>query len=207
MAQDQVESSDRQQPIRFQVPADRIPDWYAFIRRGFRMLTPTGQTVRQVLCNYFGVDPDYLDQRVQTLFINGQPVDDVDQTLVTPGDDLSLSAAMPGLAGASLRKGGHLAAFRDSISYHAQAADQDSSECWITIKLFNFVSVELGPLFLGQGLLVSRRELLEFLQNNRLSLIESGTKVSRGSQSLTIEELSGCLPSEKEWVYIQVTAA
>jgi hypothetical protein len=207
MAEVSAKSGSTNQPIRFQVPTKQIPSWYGFIRRGFRSLAPSGQTVRHILCGHFGVDPEYLDNRVQTLFINGQPVDDVDRTVVAPGDELSLSAAMPGLAGASLRKGGHLAAFRDSISYVPHSPDKPSEESWITIKLFNFVSVELGPLFLEHGLQVRGQDLVDFLRQNQLSLTDSQTKVSCGQQALTLGELSDCIPSQAEWVDIQVTAA
>jgi hypothetical protein len=207
MAEDQTKSTTDQQPIRFQVPAGRLPAWYVFMRRGFRMAAPAGRTVREILCGQVGVPSDYLDNRVQTLFINGQPVDDVDRTVMAPGDELSLSAAMPGLAGASLRKGGHLAAFRDSISYRPQVSDSNAPECLITIKLFNFVAVELGPLFLNQGLLVPRRDLLEFLGDNRLSLVESGIKITRGHQPLTLGELTEYLSANGDWVDIQVSAA
>lgn len=110
-----------------------------------------GCSIRDLLCGQYAVAGDYLDNRVQTVFLNGKAVDDVDQSMVTDGAVLALSAAMPGLAGATLRKGGHLAAMRSQISHAKEAACTAGGMGRITLKLFNLVLRELGPHFLAIG--------------------------------------------------------
>ena len=85
-------------------------------RQGVLVEILSGSSIRQVIVDQLGIAEDYLENRVQTLFLNGKPVDDVDAMRVSDGSILALSAAMPGLAGATLRKGGKYAAFRQQIS-------------------------------------------------------------------------------------------
>ena len=50
--------------------------------------------------------------------LDGKPVDDIGAALVQDGSTLALSAAMPGLVGATLRRGGAYSSFRSAITYH-----------------------------------------------------------------------------------------
>jgi len=58
-----------------------------------------GLSVKKVLCEQWGISPEYLDKRVKTIFLNGNAVDDIDKAILQDGSTLALSAAMPGLAG------------------------------------------------------------------------------------------------------------
>jgi len=64
-----------------------MPLW----QQGFwlRVTTP-GRSIAAILRSQLGVAPEYLERRLQTIFLNGKPVDDVEQTLVAPGDCLAL---------------------------------------------------------------------------------------------------------------------
>ena len=73
---------------------------------------------------------------------------------------------MPGLVGATFRKGGALADFRKDISYvNSPANPQDGSheETLITLKLFNLVARELGPHLLTQGVWIDDRSLMQLI--------------------------------------------
>lgn len=73
---------------------------------GFQVDLPVACSVRELLCGQLGVAPEYLEGRIQTIFLNSRPVDDPATATVTPGATLALSGPMPGLAGAICRKGG-----------------------------------------------------------------------------------------------------
>ena len=113
----------------------------------------------EMLCDQVGVASDYLENRIQTVFLNGQPVDDVKQAGISNGATIALSAAMPGLVGAVLRKGGFFSNLRDSITFQCDTDDQ--RECWgrVIIKLFNMTTREVGPLLLKHGILLNFDEL------------------------------------------------
>jgi hypothetical protein len=73
---------------------------------GFRIRTQLDGTVRDTLCHQWGVDGAYVDGRIQTIFLNGQVVDDPGAAPMTAGATPALSAAMPGIAGAIRRSCG-----------------------------------------------------------------------------------------------------
>jgi len=121
---------------------------------GMRIKTIAGISLTDLLCRQLAIDPEYVERRIQTIFLNHRAVDRTEQVIVPAGAVLALSAAMPGLVGATFRKGGALADFRRDISYRnipAPASDGGHAETLITLKLFNLVARELGPHLLSLG--------------------------------------------------------
>ena len=127
--------------------------------KGVDVDIPPGCSIRAVLCEQIGVKSDYLDHRIQTLFLDGKAVDDVDTAMIRNGASLALSAAMPGLVGATMRKGGRYAAMRKEISHDAACVETAQQRGTFTLKLFNLVLKELGALFLSQGIRISGTDI------------------------------------------------
>jgi hypothetical protein len=149
--------------LRTTVPVGQWQGLAALLGKGFWMQVKLGESVEAVLCDQIGLDRDYFDQRVQTLFLNGSPVDQPASARVADGDLIALSAAMPGLAGATLRKGGHYAALRDRISHLPRESALQQGRGWITIRLFNMVAGELAGFFLTRGIWLAPEQLSELL--------------------------------------------
>ena len=131
-----------------------------------------------------GIAEDYLENRVQTLFLNGKPVDDVDAMKVSDGSTLALSAAMPGLAGATLRKGGKYAAFRQQISLGSDSPVPVLRKGRMILKLFNQVTEEQGPAVLTKGIGISGGDLLDVIrkaqdQSLLQEILKAGSKRQR----------------------------
>jgi hypothetical protein len=139
--------------------------FFPLCQQGFLVKVPASGTIKTILCRYLGLSPDYLTGRIQTIFLNGKPVDDVDAALVGAGDTLALSAAMPGLVGATMRRGGYFSGLRANISHHSQDPAVQGGECLVQLKLFNLVTEELGPLFLEQGIWIKGAVLELFLRH------------------------------------------
>lgn len=123
-----------------------------------------GSNIKSLLCRQFGLSPEYLEKRIQTIFLDGKPVDDVDSAIVKQGSTLALSAAMPGLVGATLRRGGYYAQMRSQISYREDTGSQATHEGMIFLKLFNLLLKELGPSFLKRGILIKGKDLSDFFK-------------------------------------------
>ena len=123
-----------------------------------------GSNIKSLLCRQFGLSPEYLEKRIQTIFLDGKPVDDVDSAIVKQGSTLALSAAMPGLVGATLRRGGYYAQMRSQISYREETGSEAIHEGMIFLKLFNLLLKELGPSFLKRGILIKGKHLSDFLK-------------------------------------------
>jgi hypothetical protein len=150
--------------INMTVKPDRMSLFSSLLGQGFTLKVQTGISVRDLLCRQIGVSDDYLDQRIQTIFLDGKVVDNVDTAVISQGSSLALSAALPGLAGATLRRGGAYAAMRSQISHKNIAVNDPDENGTVMLKLFNLVALELGPMFLKQGIWVGGKNLKNFFQ-------------------------------------------
>jgi len=104
-----------------------------------------------------------LENRIKTVFLNSQAVDDVNKAVVKHGAVVAISAAMPGLVGAVMRRGGLYAGLRSSISYRAEEGKIEVLPGTIQLKLFNLVAKELGPHFLARGIQINSSAWQAFL--------------------------------------------
>lgn len=168
-------------------------------RQGIRVEILAGSSIRQVIVDQLGIAENYLENRVQTLFLNGKPVDDVDAMRVSDGSILALSAAMPGLAGATLRKGGKYAAFRQQISLGSDSPIPDLQKGRMILKLFNQVAEEQGPVMLTKGIGISGGDLLDFLCKARdQSLLHEILKVEVNGNAFAPEMLVAEISSKAD---------
>lgn len=136
--------------------------FFPFLRQGVTLRGITGLNVEAFLCEQLGADIEYVHNRLQTIFLNGKAVDNLAATIVQDGATLTLSAAMPGLAGATLRRGGYLASMREGISCPDQGESATLSKGRVTLKLLNLITGELGPEVLGKGVWIKGTELGDF---------------------------------------------
>jgi hypothetical protein len=150
--------------ISLVVKPDRMSLFSPLLGQGFTLKVRTGISVRDLLCRQIHVSDDYLEHRIQTIFIDGKVVDNVDGAMIRQGSTLALSAAMPGLAGATLRRGGAYAAMRSQISHKQITTDEPPQNGIVMVKLFNIVALELGPMFLKQGIWIHGTDLKSFFQ-------------------------------------------
>jgi hypothetical protein len=171
---------------------------------GILLKGPAGETVEDFLQKAAAVAPAYLKERVQTVFLNGKALDDFSTARVADGDHLALSAAMPGLAGAVLRRGGFYSAMRRQISYEARPqADDAAGEISVVLKLFNMVARELGPDLLRQGILVSGVQLMDFVERQGRWAWKGCLTAEAGGQPVAASQISERLRG-REWIRLSV---
>lgn len=148
--------------LRLHFEKNPIAAFFPLLQKGFCVEIDTGN-LKKILCRICDIEPGDVRDRIQTVFLNGKPVDDMAKVFVEDGDCLALSAAMPGLVGATMRSGGVLAGFRHSISYRSPQTRSNARGGVLSIKLFNLLIKEFGPRFLRQGILVGLDELRNLL--------------------------------------------
>jgi hypothetical protein len=175
--------------------SDQLSPFHLLLQQGFMINTAVGSTIRAVVCDQVGVSDDYLDNRINTIFLDGKPVDDVDSTSVAPGSTVALSASMPGLVGAAMRKGGLISSFRGTISYKADTAVRETGEGTITIKLYNLVVKELGPIFLESGICFKDLDLFDFFDNRSPGFWSNCKKVVVNGEEVDPDDLR----NESRW--------
>jgi hypothetical protein len=175
------EDKHMQPPVHLylRVREDLLPRFCLLTGGGFTVWATTGCSIRDLLCRQLGVPPDYLEKRIQTIFLDGRAVDDPEIAIVRPGSTVALSAAMPGIAGAMFRKGSGYAAMRSQISHAGRDADRVvGGQGRLVIKLFNAVQVELGPLMLRRGIQIPGKALSDLLRG-RSDAFRSGILAAR----------------------------
>jgi hypothetical protein len=140
---------------RLTLDVDRqgVQSFIPLLRHGFIWPFERGRSIREILLEA-GIPEEVIENRLQTVFIDGSPVDNLDAPVLEPEARLALSAAMPGLFGASMRRAGYYAGLRESIS--CPAADRTGrSESGLQgrlfVRLLNFTAPEMGPYFLCRG--------------------------------------------------------
>jgi hypothetical protein len=149
--------------LRITVPADRVPCFFPLLQKGFALGVPVGMPIRELLHDSFGLTDEYIEERIQTVFLDGKPVDDIDTALIRDGATLALAPAMPGLMGAMLRRGGYYSPMRSGITHRANAAPQGIGEGRIVMKLFGMALRELGPKLLERGIEVNAGDLAQIV--------------------------------------------
>jgi hypothetical protein len=154
--------------LEVRLPHVLVPRFFIFLQTGFQVQAVVGCSVGDFLRGQLGLASDYVNERISTLFLDGRPVDNFDTAVIQNGSVLALSGALPGLVGATLRRGGLLACLREGITYQPAAApagpESGPAAGAITVKLFNLVLHDLGPRFLQEGIVVECAELLELLE-------------------------------------------
>jgi hypothetical protein len=151
--------------VALQLDADQLSTFFPVFQSGVTVPAKVGCTLKNLLTDQFAIPADYVADRITTIFLDNSPVDDLDSLIIRDGSRLTLSAAMPGLVGATMRRGGFYAALRQGISYEADKGVTAGKYGSVRLKLFNLLLAELGPLVLARGLLFKRQELAELLQN------------------------------------------
>ena len=168
-------------------------------RQGVLMEILAGASIRQVIVEQLGIAEAYLENRVQTLFLNGKPVDDVDAMTVSDGSTLALSAAMPGLAGATLRKGGKYAAFRQEITLGRDSQVPDLRKGRMVMKLFNQVAEELGPVVVTKGIGIGGGDLLDVIRKAKeMSLLSEIVELTVNGTAIAPEMLAAKISSQSD---------
>ena len=169
--------NSKPQHLNLVVKASQIAVYLKLIESGFMLKIKAGMSIRELFCDQLGISDDYFDNRIQTLFLDGKPVDNVNTARVVDGARIALSAAMPGLVGAIFRKGGRYASFRDTISYSEAKSSSVKDEGEIMLKFFNIIAKELGPAFLQKGIIIEGERFQDFAMRNLDSLKASCTSI------------------------------
>ena len=160
--------------------------FFQLLQKGVKVRARVGSTVLSFLCDDLGLSPEYVDERIQTLFLNGKVIDNPDTAVLKEDSTLALSAAMPGLLGATLRKGGYYARMRNEISHQEQSQGMTVHEGFILLKLFNLLPAEIGPAALGRGLWMKGEELNHFLRELSDELVAKCTEAKLDGQAVNL---------------------
>lgn len=160
--------------ILLEVEPDLRPVFFGLLGFGFFIDVKTGCSLKEFLSDYLGLDPLYIEDRIQTIFLDGKAVDNIDSCVIKNGSSIALSAAMPGLVGATLRRKSHYASMRSQISQEDESALGSGTKGRVTVKLFNLIAKELGNELLEHGVRIHRddfKRCIDKLDKNHVGKI------------------------------------
>ncbi|PID41314.1 MAG: hypothetical protein CR981_03655 [Proteobacteria bacterium] len=156
-----------------------IPRFATVLQAGFFCSGSAPTTIASLLDELPGFSEEYRQDRLQTVFLNGNAIDSFDQIVTGSPCTIALSAAMPGLAGALFKKESPLRTLRRSA---LPQVTKTNSDIMFHIKYFNDIAIERGPDLLARGVLFRTKDLHSFLEL-RSSLMNSIKQIT----------LNGCL--------------
>jgi hypothetical protein len=189
--------------IRLKVKPGQESRFVPVFQQGIFIKTRAGLPLDEVL-EEAGFPRKYLEERVQTVFLDGSAVDDLDRAIVESGSVIALSGAMPGLAGAIFRKGSPISALRSSTAREMGAPRSEDTMYEIRLKLFNTIANEMGPALLRDGILVKGPDLEEFLSNRRKLAEDAVLEAELDGVPISPAELFGGKSISLTYVVLQI---
>ena len=105
------------------------------LQSGIKLPVVAGTPLGIFINSLPGFDPNYISENIQTIFLDGNALDNLEHPLTQSEHIVALSAAMPGLAGAIFRRNSLCAALRTQQE-KPQVTDQEKNEIIIHLKLF-----------------------------------------------------------------------
>lgn len=169
------------------------------------MPVEVGGTVRSLLCDQLGLDPGYVDTRIQTVFLNGRPVDQLEEATVPDRAAVALSAALPGLLGATLRKSGAYASLRQGITHTESGTRGGPALGSITLRVFNVLLPELAPRILQSGVRVRAGRLDACLRRHHSQSLRGIQGADLDGEPLDLEDLTGLPLDSEHWIELVLT--
>lgn len=154
---------DAMPAITLQLSQEGIDKFTALLQSGVEIETTAGESLLQFLEKIPGFTPEYIDNDIQTIFLDGTAIDDVHASLTDTETVIALSAAMPGLSGAIYRKNSIHSPLR-SVHHHYDTTKVEEKTISIYLKLFNSIARDRGEEMLRRGVILKTATMLTFLQ-------------------------------------------
>jgi hypothetical protein len=176
-------------PLRLTISSAEESRFSEILQKGFAFNTLIGVSIKTFLCDFMALDHEYIQERISTIFLDGKAVDNIEEAIISEGSTLALSSAMPGLAGATLRRDGLYASLRDSITYKEKASNCRMKEGVIIVKLFNLLIDDIGSVFLQKGIVLKSRELQNFFIKQPDNFWRNCSELTLAGKSIDYENL------------------
>ena len=187
------------------ITAASVPRFFSLLSAGFSFIVKAGCSINDLLSQEFGIPEAYIDDRVQTIFLNGKAVDDSKSATLQDGAALALSAAMPGMVGSTFRKEGVFASMRSQISHVTDPSVHHDRQIEVKLKLFNLIAKELGPAFLQKGVIIQGKLFQNFALRYSEDLKAACISIHLNDEKTNVAGLLE-MNWENKQVFLQVTS-
>ena len=157
-------SAEYRPQLTLLIPTHAIERFTTLLQAGVIVEMDHPTSIGEFLLTLPGFSQQYIAERVETIFLDGLPVDDLSRIITGSHPVLAISAAMPGLAGAIFRKNSFHATLRTTDGESRENDLQEEGTVSVLLKLFNIVARERGGALLSNGCLISVDTLLKFIR-------------------------------------------
>lgn len=181
--------------LRFTCPEDQLIRLATVLQSGFHVKGTAGNSIFSLLTTIPGFTEAYIVDEIQTIFFNGDAIDDMEAILHGPTATIALAGAMPGLAGAIVRKGSPWGALRKTRTTHD--TDSTGDQIDVLIKLFNTVAADKGADVLTQAVRINALDLIHFLEL-RPSLLHSFRDITLDGAPIAVDKLNETIASHDQ---------
>lgn len=134
------------------------------LQGGFYIETESGITLLSFLVQSCSMPENYIEEKIKTIFHNGNPVDDIKTTKLYGDSVVAISGAMPGLVGAMMRIGSPYAAMRESITDKGDSEGTIGEKILVKLKLFNVILSDYGKRFSENGVIFERETVIRIIR-------------------------------------------
>ncbi|MFW5908039.1 MAG: hypothetical protein ACOCR8_00235 [Desulfosalsimonas sp.] len=178
------------------------------VSRGIRLEARPGIPVKVFLKERLPADENYLENSIQTIFMNGHAVDDPAQTLITGPCTIALSAAMPGVFGAAFRKKGIYSTMRAGYPQNSSEDEENfnGETVPVTLKCFNQVAEDLGDALLESGVTMDIKDFENFWKLEKNVLEKRALRAEINGSQADVSEVAGLFEHKTAMVKIRVVA-
>lgn len=190
----------RPEDLELLIAPGTLPYFATVLQAGIVLQAHAGDTLGVFLDKLPGFTREYIINEIQTIFLNGTAIDDLETPLAGDNPVLALSAAMPGLAGAIFRKNSFHAALRTTLE-EKDSSCRDHRPIHVHLKLFNSIARDRGADLLATGVCIKASSLLNFFSTSP-PLFDHLLSVNLDGRKKTGEELTGCLAQD---IYYHLT--
>jgi hypothetical protein len=198
--------ADQASRVRLTVKVQFVPLFFPILQKGFVQKIEVGCSVMALLSGQLGLSEAYIENRIQTIFLNGKPIDDMHTAIIRDGASLALSSAMPGVLGATLRRGGYYSRMRSQITHVEDSESLPCADGRIIVKLFNLTIRELGPMFLERGIWIEAEDLRDFFKSQWHALAGGCIRATVDDKSIDAATLR-LWDFTTPWIYFQLHTA
>ncbi len=189
------------------VPGEQLKELFPLLESGVYMTGHDGSSMASFLVNDLGLEPDYVQDEIQTVFLNSSPVDDFSSARIHEDAVVALSAAMPGLVGAVMRKSGFFSSLRGGISCKADQEGEGSSEpILVKVKAFNMLRGHVAELFFRKGVYLPSGLADEVLRSLPDSFWQSCSQIEIKGQRFDPNRYELMLPKNDNMLLLSMEA-
>lgn len=179
-----------------------ISRYTSLLQSGIFLESRPTNTVGDFLASLPGFTPEYIIERIETIFLNSDPLDDLDTVVGTSSPVLAISSGMPTIGGAVFRRSSFPTSRRSLANNVSSVRLQCSEKVMVKLKCFNTIASERGETLLQTGCLITSDTLLRFIRY-RPRLFSEVVSLSCDDETLGADDLETVL-HRSETVYLRI---